>query len=218
MLSSSPPTPSSWGVVVLTDPADSVTNQFVVSGSGQYTIGIFGITAKGNDTYPYQNLGHFKVFIDDTSVSNEPGQISDCTPQADNIYCEFYVRAHLEEGIHTITVEALAKNVTVDKFRVFREIIPANLYSVKITEYNIVPVPDQQPIVLNISMKQIANKPSSWRLHLPNFEVILLLLLITLIGLIWAIAKLRLRIKEKNIKMNLTRDKIERTTRNTSLQ
>jgi peptidoglycan/xylan/chitin deacetylase (PgdA/CDA1 family) len=195
--SSSPPTPSSWAIMILTDPTDSVTSQFKVSGDGQYTIGVFGVTAKGGATSPYQDLDHFKVNLDGMPVSNEPGQVSDCTPQTDSFYCEFYIRAYLEKGNHTITVEATTENVIVDKFRVFREMNPTNLYSLQITEYQIVPIAAREYITLDILSQQVGVKRTPRRLVLPDLEASLLLLLIVVIGLVWTIAKLRLRIKEK---------------------
>jgi peptidoglycan/xylan/chitin deacetylase (PgdA/CDA1 family) len=126
------PTDSSYAIVSLSDKEDKITNKFVVSKKASYTIEVFGSTGNIDGDNKYSNLDNIRVYIDGNLHQIEKGGLNDCVLLGDWYYCNYYLYTSLNEGAHTISIEALSHNIKLDKFRVFRTVKAQTAYDIVI--------------------------------------------------------------------------------------
>ncbi len=129
-------TPQTFEVVSLPDREDKISNKFLVSQSGDFTLEIFASTGE-KSTGKYANLSRITVTVDDQPLSLQPSKQSNCKLNNGKYYCLFNAQIHLEEGSHLISVTNKQTNfLRLDKFRIFRELSLKKNYELSIMEYD----------------------------------------------------------------------------------
>lgn len=140
-LSSLIPTANSYAVVNLPDIGDRVSNKFIISQDGDYTMEIF-LTVNKDGEYKFAKGGAVNVFIDGVEGTIRPEMADECLIYKKQYYCFYNIDKHLVRGAHTISVEANLNNIKIDKFKVYKEKEVKDKYIVKLDTYkNVVPAP-----------------------------------------------------------------------------
>lgn len=125
-------TPASFASVLL-HPGSSITNKFIVSRAGAYTLEMFIATGFGRDFGAEIDTQAFRVYMDGVELK-EKTPTDDCLRYGIAIYCSVYVSAQLDAGVHTLTVES-GDEVSLDRYRLFQTHTLETMYEVVITEY-----------------------------------------------------------------------------------
>jgi peptidoglycan/xylan/chitin deacetylase (PgdA/CDA1 family) len=132
-LSSYIPTNNSYAVVGLDDKGDRVSNKFIVSKDGDYTVEVYS-TVNENNVMGYSDVDTLNIYIDGKQqrIGRKLGE--ECTMYKNQHYCFYNATAYLNKGSHVISIEANQERIKVDKFRMYREIEIKDYYNIKISE------------------------------------------------------------------------------------
>lgn len=149
-LSSYKPTKSSYGVVSLPDVGDKISNKFIVSKDGTYTLELF-MSVDDKGSLKYADIGAVRISVDDEFRNIVPEMNDECLVYHNQFYCYYNVEAVLDEGVHVLSVQANVKNIKLDKFRMYREENINRYYDIKLTEYKGV-LPKKYPDNLDIKI------------------------------------------------------------------
>src|SRR5207248_969994 len=113
------PTPQSYGVVKLRT-GDSISNKFILSTSGNFTISLFLAEDNPSEVEPAHTTRNFKVSVDGAAEQQAEADTGSCIEWSGTNFCEYLIPVPLQEGAHVLTVQATSGDVLLDKFRIFR--------------------------------------------------------------------------------------------------
>lgn len=130
-LTSLAPTKTSYGVVDLDSPVDTIANTFILSAPGQQFITL--VIGQRGDVIVEQ----IAVYIDGVRTDITFNGTSSCAASGNWDFCEFTVEANLEEGIHEIAVSTLDKRILLDKFSIHRVHPVQNNFKLRVIEANV---------------------------------------------------------------------------------
>lgn len=135
VLSSYDPTNNSYGVVDLAEVGDRISNKFIVSQDGTYTIEVF-VTANTDNNQSYSDNNTVEIFIDGTPQRvAKSTDLDKCLIHQKQYYCGYSVSAYLEKGPHTISMRSRVDGVKLDKFKMYRSIDTRKSYKISISEF-----------------------------------------------------------------------------------
>ena len=131
--SSLDPTSTSYAAVYPGDPGDSISNKFLVSEDGVYTVNILAKTGDASGGY-YDYLNNMRVYIDGIAQELTPVGEWTCITVSNRHFCEFAVTAILTKGTHDLRIVSGGGEILLDKFSIFQTFSLTNAYDLTITE------------------------------------------------------------------------------------
>lgn len=159
-VTSAAPTTTSYASVELGDTGDSITNEFLVSESGSYTITVYATTGYVDMNEPHRLLSRMKIQVDGIRHSLTPGNTENCTSLSKWIFCEVQVTADLTPGKHTLMVESIDGRLKFDKFNVFLTVPLQEAYRVVVTEHKKSgAAPEENSDAIRLQIDASLNKP-----------------------------------------------------------
>lgn len=153
-LSAYGPTESSYAVIDLSNKGGKISNKFIVSRDGNYILEVFG-TVNTEDEVSYSERPTINVYVDGIKqpVKRSAGFSNDCKTYNKQYYCFYEVITQLNEGPHTLSVEAAQSKVKIDKFRIYRNHHLEDQYSLHL-KLSSKEVPTQYPDHLVVSVRE----------------------------------------------------------------